>query len=54
MLELRREKAVAEKVLGLWSQEDDGDLVFPRLPPAGAATSPGDASNLWLGAQFNS
>ena len=54
MLELRREKAVAEKVLGLWSQEDDGDLVFPRFPPAGAATSPGDASNLWLGAQFNS
>ena len=57
ILELRREKAVTEKVLGLWSQEDDGDLVFPRFPlgiPAGAAMSQGDASILSRGAHFNS
>ena len=57
ILDLRRQKAITEKVLGLWVQEDDSDLVFPRFPegiPAGTAMSQGDASILSRGAHFNS
>ena len=31
LLELRREKEVSEKVLGMWGREDMGDLMFPHV-----------------------
>ena len=31
LLELRREKEVSEKVLGMWGREDMGDLIFPHV-----------------------
>ena len=40
LLELRREKEVSEKVLGMWGREDMGDLVFPHVFTAGTVQGP--------------